>query len=261
LFQVLILDDSPPPCPSLVHKAESFGAGGLGVTSAADSADVYADDNFEEAEMIFSQVHFHNIGVACIVRDTYDFLQSFQSARSGDDCMQDSEDDGEHDDMAEDGAETPAVVFDVTSDLLSHTSFGLNWRQIAVDGVSKGVTAGRILVEESDDDVELRADASGAFTGPNDTSRVTHLQSQARQQFVNETQFPDAGSLAPKTSQASGRPSSPAPLRSTLCSGLQRPEVIAITSSSSTSTVGSAKRGEWNTLRCSAFVQSIVACG
>ena len=65
LFQVLILDDSPPPSPSLVHKAESFGAGGLGVTSAADSAHIYADDNFEEAEMIFSQVCFYTIGVCC----------------------------------------------------------------------------------------------------------------------------------------------------------------------------------------------------
>ena len=65
LFQVLILDDSPPPSPSLARQAESFGAGGLGVTRAADSAHIYADDNFEEAEMIFSQVCFYTIGVCC----------------------------------------------------------------------------------------------------------------------------------------------------------------------------------------------------
>lgn len=173
--------------------------------------------------------------------------------------MPDSDDDGEHHDIAEDGAETPAVVFDVASDLLSNPSFGRNWRQTGVDGVSKGVTAGRILVEESDDDVDLRADACGAFTGPDDTSRVTNVQSQSSQQLVTETQFQDAGSLAPKTSQAVGHPSSQAPLRSTVCSGSQRPEVIAITSSSSSSTVGSAKRGECN-MRCSVFVYSIVTC-
>lgn len=65
LFQVLILDDSPPPSPSLAHPAGSFGAGCLEITSAADSAHVYADDNFEEAEMIFSQVYFHCIVVCC----------------------------------------------------------------------------------------------------------------------------------------------------------------------------------------------------
>ncbi len=188
------------------------------------------------------------------MRDLCNFFQSFQSARSGDDGVPDSDDDCERDDMAEHGAETPASVFDVTSDLLSNTSYGHNWKQTAVDGASKAAAAGRILVEESDDDVELRADGSEAFIGPNDISRKTLLQSQARLQHVNETQFQDADALAPTTSQVSAHPSSSVQLTSTACSGLQRPEVVTITSSSSTSTVGSAKRGECNTQRCSVFV-------
>jgi hypothetical protein len=186
------------------------------------------------------------------VRDLCNFFQSFQSARSDDDGVPDSDDDCERDDMAEHGAETPASVFDVTSDLLSNTSYGHNWKQTAVDGASKAAAAGRILVEESDDDVELRADGSEAFIGPNDISRKTLLQSQAHLQHVNETQFQDADALAPTTSQVSAHPSSSVQL--TACSGLQRPEVVTITSSSSTSTVGSAKRGECNTQRCSVFV-------
>ncbi len=96
-------------------------------------------------------------------------------------------------------------------------------------------------MQESDDDVEAIEEGSRALDCKNDASRMLHLPLQHHR--VNETQFqePDSVSLH-AAAQTAQLPASFAPLHLPADVGSQKPVVIAVTSSSSTSTVGSSKR-------------------
>ncbi len=54
--QVLVLDDSPPPSPSAVSRPSIARAAVDGFDQSADLDQADVNEDYEEAEMIFSQV-------------------------------------------------------------------------------------------------------------------------------------------------------------------------------------------------------------
>ncbi len=104
-------------------------------------------------------------------------------------------------------------------------------------------TAGRILVEESDDDFEVVAAGSRTVVGlKNDSEQPPP---PLYDHHVNETQFQEQDSIfLHKSDRKISLPASQAPPLAACIK--QQPHTITVTSSSSTSTVGSSKRSELN---------------
>lgn len=55
-MQVLVLDDSPPPSPAAAAHPSVAGAAVDGFDQSADLDQADVNEDYEEAEMIFSQV-------------------------------------------------------------------------------------------------------------------------------------------------------------------------------------------------------------
>ena len=174
-------------------------------------------------------------------------MQSFHSARSGGSCFEDSDNDGENNDILGDTGGSHGEMTDaaVAHDL--DTDYNGDLGGAAQGGGCKikpcQATAGRILVEESDDDFEVVAAVSRTVVGlKNDFEQ---LPPPLYDHHVNETQFQEPDSIfLHKSDRKTSLPASQAPPLADCIK--QQPHTITVTSSSSTSTVGSSKRSESN---------------
>jgi hypothetical protein len=172
-------------------------------------------------------------------------LQSFHSARSGGSCFEDSDNDGENNDALVDtggfdvGMTDAAVARDLETDYNGDCGGAVRGGDCKTRPCQ--VTAGRILVEESDDDFEVVAAGSRTVVGlKNDFEQ---LPPPLYGHHVNETQFQESYSSSfHKSDQKASLPASQAPPLADCMK--QQPHTITVTSSSSTSTVGSSKRSE-----------------
>ncbi len=155
-------------------------------------------------------------------------LQSFHSARSGDGYCEDS-----HGGYDSEFLNDTADASDVLASLVPSTGTNFDKYCAGVGNMMMEPNFNKIIVEESDDDKDLNK-ASGSVTSAGPAAAAVHQQyAQFVPRAVSLPMAPpllNDASATSLTSQPSGH-------------NIKLPHIVAITSSSSTSTTGSPKRG------------------